>query len=284
MDHVRANLASPLSLDALAKLAHFSPHHFHRVFKARTGETLTAFVQRARLERAAYLMMSSPERRLDSIALEVGFSAHSDFTRVFKKHYGVAPSEWDRESRLDPGRVTDDYEAMLAKARAEREPPEIRVVEQPARALLYIRTRTPFIGEPVREGYARLTSYLEERGVDYRRETLLGWSWDNYETTPLENVCCDIGFTLPEGEPLEAVERDGYALGVQRFEAHTAVQARARGEMIEIALAWDALYQDWLPSSRHEPGELPAYKVFERRPDEIGWDEWDVWCSLALVP
>ena len=82
-------------------MASFSPHHFHRVFRAVTGQTLNVFTQRARLERAAYLMKSSPERSLASIALDAGFSAHSDFTRVFKQHYGVAPSRWDRRSRLD---------------------------------------------------------------------------------------------------------------------------------------------------------------------------------------
>ena len=97
MDHVRENLRGELSLEALAKVAHFSPYHFHRVFKSVTGETLTRFVQRSRLERAAYLMKSSPSRELGSIAHQVGFSAQSDFSRVFRKHYGVAPSDWDRQ-------------------------------------------------------------------------------------------------------------------------------------------------------------------------------------------
>ena len=83
MDYVRRNLDSDLSLDELAKVAYFSPYHFHRIFKATTGETLVQFTQRARLERAAYLMKASPERELGSIALEVGFSAQSDFSRVF---------------------------------------------------------------------------------------------------------------------------------------------------------------------------------------------------------
>ena len=52
----------------------------------------TRDVQPSRLERAAYLMQASPSRKLDSIALEVGFSAHSDFSRVFKKVHGFSAS------------------------------------------------------------------------------------------------------------------------------------------------------------------------------------------------
>ena len=40
IDHVRAHLAEELSLDRLARVAAFSPFHFHRIFRAITGETL----------------------------------------------------------------------------------------------------------------------------------------------------------------------------------------------------------------------------------------------------
>ncbi|MBW8722874.1 MAG: helix-turn-helix transcriptional regulator, partial [Polaromonas sp.] len=40
VDHISANLASTLDLQALADVAYFSPWHFHRVFQAMTGETL----------------------------------------------------------------------------------------------------------------------------------------------------------------------------------------------------------------------------------------------------
>jgi len=38
IDHITSNPADHLSLDALAKLAAFSPFHFHRIFKSVTGE------------------------------------------------------------------------------------------------------------------------------------------------------------------------------------------------------------------------------------------------------
>jgi AraC-like DNA-binding protein len=53
MDYVQAHLDEDLTLEKLAGVAAFSPFHFHRVFASITGETLSDFIRRVRLERAA---------------------------------------------------------------------------------------------------------------------------------------------------------------------------------------------------------------------------------------
>lgn len=286
MDYVRSNLDADLSLSKLAKVANCSPFHFHRIFKALTGETLTTFVQRARLERAAYLMMTSPRRRLDAVALDSGFGSHSDFSRVFKRHYGIAPSAWDRKCRLSPVAITDDYEVVLERAMADADTVPLRIVDQPRRHLVYARARTPFIGPPLVEAYERLVAGLDRRGIDVRSADLLGWSWDNYETTPLERVCFDFGFAVPR-HAYDALADDPSladdGLGQHVFEAHRAVQARVTGDRLRIAVAWEVLYTRWLPASSFDLLDLPAIKVFERRPSETGWTAFDLWCSLALT-
>jgi lactoylglutathione lyase len=59
--HVREHLNDDLPLDALARVAGFSPFHFHRVFKSINEETLNELVVRLRLERAVSLLRSTPE-------------------------------------------------------------------------------------------------------------------------------------------------------------------------------------------------------------------------------
>ncbi len=278
MDYVRNHLNDDLSLDTLARVAHFSPFHFHRVFKAQTGQTLTAFTQRARLERAAYLMKSSPERQLGSIALEVGFSAQSDFSRVFRRHYGVAPSSWDRASRLDPQHVTPDFEQDLRLARASGPAMQAYIVSHPACRLAYVRLQTPFLGQVLREGYQRLTAWLEARAVDWRQCSLLGLSWDNYETTPLDQVRFDFGFVVPDRITAEG------EIGIQELPSVRAADVHVQGPLVRIALAWEYLFEEWLPTSSYEPTDLPGIKRFRRRPDELGWDQWDLDCSIAIRP
>ncbi len=277
MDHVRDHLDADLSLDTLASVACFSPYHFHRIFRATTGETLTRFIQRARLERAAYLMKSSPERELGSIALEVGFSAQSDFSRVFKRRYGIAPSAWDRQSRLDDQGI-EGFEQTVAQARAQGPAPVARIVDHPACRLAYVRMRTPFMGEVLRRGYERLVSWLEGRGVNWRSSQLLGMSWDNFETTPLDQVRFDFGFEVPDDVVAEG------EVGIHELPAVRAVDVRCQGPLSAIGVAWDYLYNEWLPASPYEPDDLPGIKRFHTRPDELGWDLWDLFCSIAIRP
>jgi DNA gyrase inhibitor GyrI len=54
IDHISNNLSEPLDLETLARLAYFSPFHFHRIFRLLVGEPLHAFVRRLRLEKAVF--------------------------------------------------------------------------------------------------------------------------------------------------------------------------------------------------------------------------------------
>jgi AraC family transcriptional regulator len=97
IDHIVQNLGEPLQLEDVARVACFSPFHFHRIFRALVGETLNAFVKRVRLERAVVLRSHRPDATLTEIALACGFSSSSDFSRSFRAHYGVPPSLFDIE-------------------------------------------------------------------------------------------------------------------------------------------------------------------------------------------
>ncbi len=51
--YIQENIDSSLTLQTLAGIACFSPFHFHRIFTAFVGETLSEYIRRIRLERAA---------------------------------------------------------------------------------------------------------------------------------------------------------------------------------------------------------------------------------------
>lgn len=283
IDHARRHFKEELDLATLAAVAAFSPHHFHRIFRATTGETPTAFVQRIRLERAAFLMMSAPKRSLTSIAHEVGFSEQSAFTRVFRQHYDVAPSAWDRRSRLAPAASqspdpsTEAYAEAVRAARAEG-PFEARIVDHAPCRMAYLRLPTPFFGEVLWNGYERILEWLDAHDVAWREQQLIGLSWDNHETTPIDQVRFDIGFTVSD-----EVEPEG-EVSIQHLPAVRAVDVRCQGPLARIAAAWDFLYEDWFPQSNYEPADLPGIKRFRRRPDELGWENYDLDCSIAIRP
>src|SRR5687768_7790051 len=82
-------------LDDLARGAHLSPFHFHRVFSAVVGESPVEYVRRLRLERAAHELRQST-RQVQHVAREAGYGSHEAFTRAFRARFGVVPSVFRR--------------------------------------------------------------------------------------------------------------------------------------------------------------------------------------------
>ena len=92
--YIEENLQKKLVLEDIARKAHFSPYHFHRLFSAVVGETLNNFISRKRIERAASHLMNKKNIPVTEVADRVGFSSLSSFSRAFKKFYGMSPLEF----------------------------------------------------------------------------------------------------------------------------------------------------------------------------------------------
>ena len=81
----------PRPVDAMARAACFSRRQFHRLMVEVLGETPGTHQRRLRLDRGAWLLLTSRATVLD-VALETGFENHETFTRAFRTRLGVTPS------------------------------------------------------------------------------------------------------------------------------------------------------------------------------------------------
>ena len=91
----------PRAVDAMARAACFSRRQFHRLMVQVLGEPPGTHQRRLRLDRAAWLLLTSPTTILE-IALETGWESHETFSRAFRRRFGVTPSSFrkDRGSSL----------------------------------------------------------------------------------------------------------------------------------------------------------------------------------------
>ena len=90
---VRDHADEPLDRARLAAMAGFSVAHFHRLWRAHTGENVAAYVRRVRLKRAALkLRMGAVD--ITEVALCAGYETYPAFTRAFKQQYGLSPSQF----------------------------------------------------------------------------------------------------------------------------------------------------------------------------------------------
>jgi AraC family transcriptional regulator len=90
---MRSNMARNLDIGALARESGLSRPHFFSKFRDELGITPSIFWNSLRLEEAMQQMGSS-QASLTSVASRLGFDAQCNFTRFFRQHTGVAPSEY----------------------------------------------------------------------------------------------------------------------------------------------------------------------------------------------
>ena len=85
------------SLANLARSSHCSISKLVRIFRIETGVSLHAYQQHVRIRMSLQLLKDS-SCDLSEIAVHLGFANHSHFTTVFRRQFGVTPSQF----RQDP--------------------------------------------------------------------------------------------------------------------------------------------------------------------------------------
>jgi AraC family transcriptional regulator len=76
----------------LSRVMRCSPWRLCRAFRRATGQTMTSYRHALRVQ-AALEQLRAGRSDLTDLALELGYSSHSHFTHVFRRHLGITPSE-----------------------------------------------------------------------------------------------------------------------------------------------------------------------------------------------
>jgi AraC family transcriptional regulator len=282
IDHVLRHLDAPLPLEEVARVACFSPFHFHRVFRSLVGEPLLQFVRRLRLERAVAMLSRPAPPPLTEIALACGFASSSDFSRTFKQRYGAAPSAFDVESFRTERRqewqdaVGDPHTRHLLDRLPSGANPDGFAVELrrlPARCIAYIRVLQPFRPGVVAAAAARLVAWAEARSLAGGQ--WLGYMWDDPEVTAHEQCRYDVGLEVPHVDPAGEIGRlDLPPLLVAQVEVRGGIDLEMR------ALDW--LYRTWLPVSGHVPAGQPLFEARLGRPFAHGQEHFELHVQMPV--
>ncbi|WP_136605676.1 helix-turn-helix domain-containing protein [Paenibacillus dokdonensis] len=93
---IQERLHKDVSLQMLADHVYVHPTHLSRIYKMETGENISDYLCRLRMEKAAHLLTTG-DRKIYEIAEQTGYRNPHYFIKVFKKYYGLTPQEY-RES------------------------------------------------------------------------------------------------------------------------------------------------------------------------------------------
>ena len=98
-DYLHENYAENSGLTYLAKIAEVHPTHLARVFRQYHKCTAGDYIRKIRIEKAGQQLIYT-NKPLVEIALEMGFSDQSHFTRSFKKLTGMTPTKYRQTFKL----------------------------------------------------------------------------------------------------------------------------------------------------------------------------------------
>jgi AraC family transcriptional regulator len=266
---IQEHLDDELSLERLARVAHFSPYHFHRIFKGLVGEGVYEYVRRLRLESAAHALKTT-ERSVIQIALGAGYGTHEAFTRAFRQQFGVSPTQFrSGQQALSPEK---EVETMVVLAKT----PAVSVEQVPARRVAFLRHTGPY--KEVGPTFDRLLSWARQRGLMRPDTLVISISYDDPEVTPPEKVRCDACVTVEE-----AVGPDG-DVGIQTIEGGEYAVVHHRGPHAELHDVMRWVFGVWLPASGREPRHAPLYSICNDNPETTPPEQFRIDIYVPLEP
>lgn len=97
--YIHAHYTEDLSLEFLAKHFGISTSYLSHRFKNVTGFSVTDYIQMTRIRNAQALLINT-KMPITEIAEPCGFNCFSQFNRVFRKHIGMSPSTYRKQSQV----------------------------------------------------------------------------------------------------------------------------------------------------------------------------------------
>ncbi len=92
-EYIESHYRETLSVSDLAVMARCTPNYLNGIFRKITGQPIHQFILQCRLD-AAREELASPNSSVKEVAYKLGFQDPLYFSRLFKKRFGISPSEW----------------------------------------------------------------------------------------------------------------------------------------------------------------------------------------------
>ncbi len=262
--YIQGHLDDAISMETLARVAAYSPFHFHRVFRGMVGETVTEHVRRLRLERAAHRLKHG-DAPIVRLAFEAGYETHEAFTRAFRSHFGCSPTEFRKVQQPVPyPEVPNDVHFSGYEPLASFSPVvgvnimSVEIEQRPATRVAFVRHTGPY--SESKKAWNTLIQWARGKGLFGPDTRLLGLSYADPQVVPSKDLrfdaCIAVGPSIqPEGE-----------IGVQEIPAGRFATALHTGPYERLSDTYAALMGQWLPKHGHAVGAPPSVEEYLNDP------------------
>lgn len=247
--YLHEHLAEDLSLHTLAEVAHLSPCHWHRVYHALHGETITATVRRLRLHRGAGYLANTG-LSVAEVARQCGYPQGPSFARAFRQAYGMSPADYRRHG----GHVL--FQAGAADPAAAGYEVELRQVPAVTVAGLAHRGSYMRVGQAFELAWTRLQALgLAAPGARWLAEYL-----DDPFLVPEAQLASRAGLSVPAGTEVQS------PLTTWQLGGGPCAVLRHRGPYATMRAAYQWLYGRWVVQSGVALANAPVWEEYLNNP------------------
>ncbi|MBW7473853.1 response regulator [Paenibacillus oenotherae] len=88
-----SHLSGDLSVQMISDVLNMHPAYLSRLYKLETGENISEYISRLKMEKACQLLRTST-KKIYEISIEIGYQNPHYFIKLFKKHFGFTPQEY----------------------------------------------------------------------------------------------------------------------------------------------------------------------------------------------
>lgn len=103
LDYIEQHCCERITLAELAQKSFYNPSYFSRIFKEYSGQSLTDYIHKKRIEHAVELL-STTDEPVEQIGMLVGYNDKKQFYRQFRQYTGETPGavRKDRRQTAEP--------------------------------------------------------------------------------------------------------------------------------------------------------------------------------------
>ncbi|MEM9377461.1 MAG: AraC family transcriptional regulator [Pseudomonadota bacterium] len=250
LSYIYENLDGDLSLDTLAAVANMSRFHWHRVFSAMTGETISDLIKRLRLNRAANILVLD-DCPVSEVAKQVGYRNVSGFSRAFSHAHGTPPAEFRTRGK--------QVSNQLLNSTAKRTPFPVvmsRRMPKQAAGVLHKGSYTK-----IGAAFQKLGGILASRSLFEHVSGLFVIYHDAPGSKAPSEMSAHVAVEIGDCFPGSLDELDYFELAGGNY---ATMQHQGSYATLKAAYTW--LYGTWLPGSGHEARDAPPIEFYVNDP------------------
>ena len=280
--HIQKNLDDELSLESLAAMTHFSPIHFHRIFKGMIGESVIEHVRRIRMERSAHHLANGGS--VTDEAFNAGYETVESFSRAFKKMFGCPPSKylerhWEELYTRIPGEVhylPDSARSGYIITFSKETEMDVTIKQIDPMRVAFVRHIGPYI--ECAKAWNTVCDWAQKNGVFNGEFKTIGICYDDPQVTPADKIRYDACLTVAD-----TVEGEG-EVGIQTIEGGEYAMVLHKGPYENLEKTYATLMGKWLPESGREYGGGVDFELYVNSPDQTPPEELLTEVYMPLKP